>query len=249
MKRKHHAVLIAAIAVLALLAIGAVTALDGDESTEQTDDGAYEFRSIDVSATGVADTTPDKAILRVSVTAEGDEVADVRDELAVGADALTTALDDLGVEYETREYDISQPRVPPEEREVPAYQGRHAFTITLDDPDRAGQVIDAAAGTGAEINDVTLTLSDDRQEQLRDEAIGAAMDDARQQADAIASSGGLEVVAVSSVSAGDRRFSPVAYDVATEVQEEDDAAPPTDIVTDDVSVSYTVSVTYEARTT
>lgn len=243
MERNYVAVLIAVTVGLSLLAVGAFAAF-GSAGADQPDEGPSTNNEIYVSAVGDADAEPDQAVVNVAITAEGEELGPVRDELASGTEELTAALDDLGVEYETADYDIDQRRHPREEREMPTYLGMHAFTVTLDDPDSTGDLIDEAVDAGAVINNVRLTLSEESRQELRDEAIQAAMDDARHQADTIANASGLQVTGVSTVDASQQRFSPVSYDEARESG--GDAAPPTQIETGTVSVTYAVDVTYNA---
>lgn len=244
MRRKHSALLVGAILVLALTVVGLMAGLGGvsaDAPTEQDTE-----RSITVDATGGAEAAPDQAEIELVVTADDDNPSVVRDELASGAEDLRTALDDLGVTYETSGYALEQSSQRlQEEHDVSEYVGHHSFHVTLADPDRAGEVIDAAVDAGAEVEDVELTLSEDEREALRDDAIENAMSDARQQADTIAAAGDLEVTEVATVDASQQRYRTVSYDVAVE----DDAvadAPPTEIDFGDVSVTYQVEVTYNA---
>ena len=237
-------------AVLVLATAGAVAAglgTAGAQSTAQPAD-----RTVSVDATGSAEASPDQAVLRVAATAEGNSSADVRDSLAADSESLRTALDELGVGYETTQYRISsvddrERRPPSEAGDAPAadYRGVHAYEVTLDDPDRAGDVIDAAAGTGADVVDVELTLSDEKRTELREDAIRAAMNDARSQADTVASAGDLRVTSVATVDASQGRYVPVRYDAA---DAGGGAAPETVISEGDVSVTYRVQVTYNATT-
>lgn len=239
--------LIGVIAVLVAGTVGAVGLGLATDSGTQTTPGES---SVSVSATGSASAAPDQAKVRVSVTAEGNDSADVRSALATDAAALRDALDALdGVDYETAHYGIGE--IHDRERErTPgssdaAYRGAHAFVITVDDPERVGTVIDAAADVGAEIDGVQLTLSDEKRADLRDDAIEDAMDDARSQADTIATASDLTVTTVASVDASMDRYQPVAYETAAA---SDGAGGSADTVIEsgEVSVTYTVSVTYNA---
>ncbi len=248
MQRNYIALLVAALAVLALAGVGAMTAFGSAGAQEAADDESTADHSIEVSATGSAETAPDSASLEVAITAEDDDIDTVRDELATGSDELTAALDELGVEYETSQFDVSQQRHPHnQEEDRPEYRGAHVFDISLDDPDRVGEVIDEAVDSGAEIGDVELTLSENQRDELRDDAIQAAMDDATHQAETIADASGLEVTTVASVDASQQQFTPATFDDrAVETEVADDDAPPTAIAQDDVSVTYSVDVTYNA---
>ncbi|MXR50979.1 DUF541 domain-containing protein [Halovenus sp. WSH3] len=253
MQRNTTAVGVAVTVALLVVGVGAVAAFSGttgvaaqespDEATNATDDTE---RTIRVTATGEAEAEPDQAVVRVAVTAEGETVGTVRDALANGSEELTAALDELGVEYETTEYDIRQPRRPRgEQQQVPAYAGTHAFEITVDDPDAAGEVVDVAAGAGAEIRGISLTLSDQRREQLRETAIENAIQDARSQAETIAGESGLNVTSPTAIDAAQRSYRPIELDRA-QAEDAGGGGPPTSIAPGSVSVSYTVDVTYGA---
>lgn len=245
MQHDRRTVLVAGTALLALLAVAAVAGL-GTVGADSPADSPAD-RTITVSATGTADAAPDKAVVDVAAVAEGEEPAAVRDDLAADAEQLRTALDDLGVEYETSRYalDRQHPRQL-EERDRPAYRGVHAFTVTLDDPDRIGAVVDAAADAGSEVDGVRLTLSDERRTELRDAAIEDAMDDAHRQADTIAVAGDLRVTDTAAVDASQDRFSPVRYDAELAAAGVDSGGTTIDV--GDVSVAYNVGVTYNATT-
>lgn len=239
---------IAAIGTAVLLTLAAVSVAVAGLGTAgaASHDAQPSERTITVSSTGEASAAPDEAVVHVSVSAEAETPAEVRDGLASGAESLRAALDELGVDYETTGYDIREHRRPPDRREAgPAYEGSHRFEVSLDDPDAVGDVIDAAANANAEIDGVQLTLSEERRQQLRDEAIGNAIDDARDQAETVAAAADLSVNATLTIDASQSRYVPVRYDVAAEATAGDGAAPTT-IDRGDVTVSYAVQVTYGA---
>ena len=245
MQRNGLAVLIVLISLLAMALVGvAVVSPIGAQSPDDAAD-----RTVSVDATGGADAQPDRAVARVRVLAEGDDPATVRDDLATGADALRENFAGIGLaddDYGTTEYRVRSPRIPPrEERERPEYRGVHAFEVTLDDPDRVGAVIDAAADADAAVGDIEFTLSETVRTELREEAIANAMADARTQADAIARNGDLHVTSVASVDATQRGFSPVRYEADVAEAPTADAIG-TSVDTGDVSVEYAVEVTYNA---
>lgn len=243
MQRDRLAVLVIVISVLAMTLVGvAVVSPIGAQSPDDAAD-----RTISVDAVGGADAPPDRAVVRVAAVSEGDDPASVRDDLESKADALRSNLDDAGVNddaYETTDYRIDSYRVrPQEERDVPQYRGVHAFEVTLDDPDRVGAVIDAAADADAEVQNVEFTLSEATRTELREEAIANAMSDARTQADAIARNGELHVTSVATVDATQRNFTPVRYEAAAS---DGAAGQSTSVDLGDVSVEYGVEVTYNA---
>jgi uncharacterized protein YggE len=186
--------------------------------------------------------------VQVSVTASGNDSATVRSSLSSDADDLRSALDELGVEYETTRYTIRER--PPDHREergdddAPAYRGEHAFEVTVDDPNATGAVIDATADVGAEVDNVHLTLSDEKRADLREDAIERAMTDAKTQASTIADAANLTVTTAANVDASDSQYHPIRYETAAATA--DAGGGGTTVDAGDVSVTYTVRVTYNA---
>ena len=244
MKRDILPILVVVVALLAAVLTGAALVAPSDAQDPDTNAN----RTVSVDATGEADAAPDQAVVRVAATAEGDDPQTVRDDLAANSDALREELSNASVEpdqYETDEYRIRERRRPPREEDgdAPDYRGVHGFVVTLEDPQRAGEIIDAAANTSAEIEVVRFTLSEDRRTELRERAIEDAMDDARSQAEAVAENGDLEVTSVASVDASQQRYRPVEYEAAAPRAAD---ASGTEVETGDVSVNYQVRVTYNA---
>ena len=238
MKRDRLPILVVVVALLAAVLTGAALVAPSDAQ----DPDANADRTIAVDATGEADAAPDRAVVRVAVTAEGDDPGVVRDNLTRGADALRGEFEATSIstdQYETDEYRIDERR-----DEFPPYRGTHRFVVRLDDPQRAGDVIDAAANVSAEVQTVRFTLSEDRRTDLRERAIEDAMADARSQADTVAANGGLQVTSVVAVDASQRRYRPVEYDAAAPLTTASDGS--TSVETGDVSVRYQVRVTYDA---
>lgn len=239
-----------AVVVAATLVVAAVGVVGlGSAGSDAPADDASSSRTITVSATGSAEAAPDEAVVRVSVTASGNDSGAVRSSLSSDADALRSALDELDVEYETARYAIQErPERHRQERgdgDAPAYRGEHAFEVTVDDPDDTGAVIDAAADVGAEVDNVRLTLSDETREALRDDAIENAMTDARSQASTIANAANLTVTVAASVDASESQYRPVRYETAAAGGDAGGGGA-TSVDAGDVSVTYTVRVTYNA---
>jgi uncharacterized protein YggE len=242
-RRTLPAVGIAAVVLVAAV-VGAGLAF-GAGSADATNPNNPGDRTITVSAQGSASATPDEAVVRVAVIAEGDDPAAVRDELANGSEQLRDALAGADVPDDaitTTRFDIREHRDrerPDEER--PTYRGQHAFEVTLGDTDRVGAVVDASAGAGATVEGVAFTLSEETRDDLRDSALEDAMGDASRQAETLANASGLTVTGASSIDATHHGYAPVRYDAATV-----EAAGGTTIDTGDVTVTANVRVTYNA---
>ncbi|SEM99768.1 hypothetical protein SAMN05216388_1001113 [Halorientalis persicus] len=246
--RKTIALALAATVVLTVGAAGTVLAMGGT-GTQPAQTADTSSQTVTVAGDGSASAQPDQAVLRLAVTVEGDDPSAIRSQLASGTSDLRSALSDANVateDIETVGYSIEEPprRVPPGERaeSEPELRGVHTFEVTLDDTDRAGTVVDAAADAGAEVQSVRFTLAEDTREDLRNQALENAMANARGQADTLASAGGLSVTGVARIDATNTNYRPVAYeDTARQA-----ASGVTTIETGDVSVETSVRVVYNA---
>lgn len=237
------------LAVVTLL-IGAVAlglvAADSDGQADPSEAGPTIDSTIHVTSTGEVIASPDQGVVSVELTERGNDTEMIAAALATSADELETSFEELGVEYETTGYGLSEP-FRADERPY-QYVGTHSFEVTTDDPDGVGSVIDAATGVGAEIRTVQFTLSDEKAAALLDEAIEDAMTEARSQAETIAAADGLDIVHAATVDATQRSVSPFQYrtdDVAEAIDEPAETAETT-VEPGEASITYDVDVTYNA---
>jgi len=257
-----------ALAVTAVVVVAGIAAAGGladvpSGSPAATGDAAVgaapNGTTIDVSASGSASAEPDQAVLSVAVVATADSADAARERVAANASTLREALRDAGVPadaIETTSYRVSErPRTYPKPVESSAggstgaassetvYEAVHAFQVTVDDPERAGAVLDAAVGGGANrVQGVRYTLSEETQSELRTEAIHAAMTDAHARASAVADASGVSVTGLEHASVGYSGM-PVAYATAASGG---DAATETVIDQGPVTVTVSVQATYVA---
>lgn len=241
MTQRSYAVVAVALAVL-LAGAGVAAALGGTTGASQpTTDGTS---TITVGASGSAETTPDRAVLRVAVVTTGDSATEVREGLAANVSSMRDALAEAGVDdaqIRTARYDLSQNHEARENPNAPEYRGYHGFQITLNDTDAVGTVIDAAVEGGAtRVEDVQFTLSEEQSRELRSEALEDAMSNARGQATTLAGASDLTLDGVADVSTTERYGGPVAYQAATA------DAGGTSVESGPVSVSVQVQVTFNA---
>lgn len=239
------AVLAAALLVAAGVA-GAVVLGSGPAAAGPSDAGE---KAITVSANGQIEATPDQAIVRVAITATGNDSTAVREELASETQSLQTALEEYGIPTEnvrTANYDIRQERERTSEGvETLGYRGVHAFEITIDDTDAAGEVIDLAVNNGADtVNGVSFTLSDEKREQLHNDALAKAMANAETRADTLASAGDLSVTGVHTIVSADTQYRAYRTETAYLGASADSAG--TSVEAGPVTVTANVRVTYNA---
>lgn len=232
MDGKLSAVALTGIVLLSVVGIGGAAAL-----TDGAQAAGNDSAEVSVSASGSVSAEPDRAIVYVAVTAEAENASAATDRLANSTSTLRDALGDENFSVEsvrTTDYAVYQQ----EDNGTTTYVARQSFAATTGNTSEAGALIDAAVANGAtEINGVTFTLSEDRRQDLRADAIDEAVADAESQAQAVADSTGLTLGSVESVSTGEGGGflgERVAADEGTTI----DAGP--------VTVSATVDITYNA---
>jgi uncharacterized protein YggE len=208
-------------------------------------------RSIEVTATGEAAAEPDRATIRVAVTATGDDSAAVRDELSAADESLRAALTDWGLDEDdirTERYDVRESYETRDDPERTTYQGVHSYALTIDDVDAVGEVIDVAIDAGAdEVERIEFGLSEEREREVRAAAIENAMANADDDAAVLADSSGLEVTGAYSVSTGDAGVTPYRVGDGALTQSADGGDAATGVETGDVSVRVSVNVVYGAE--
>jgi len=221
---------------------------------------------ITVSGYGTVDTTPDEAVIRLAVVTQAEDVKTASDENSEKMDAVLAALYELGIPEDdavTSGYRV-RPRYNwrDDEESLIGFQVLNSLVVTVRDITKVGDVIDSALGSGAnEIDDVTFTVSDERQADLRDEAIADAVAKARADAASVADAMGVTIVGPVEISTTGSQFSPyrmyMSYDSGYRgmmaIPEAEMAAASMkmgagpQIQPGDVTVSAQVTVVYEFR--
>lgn len=237
---------IAGITLLVLLA--GCSGIGATAADTPADDGPE--RTIEVTADGEATAEPDRATISVAVEARGEDSQAVRDELAEGDEALQSALLDWGLtedDVRTEHYRVRESRESRQEPNVTEYTGVHQYAIEVDDVTAVGDVIDVAVDAGADsVHRIEFGLSDEREDELREEALANAMENADTEAAVLAENADLEVTGVHAISTANTRTRPYA---TAEVAQTGagDAGAGTSVQPGDVDVSVTVNVVFEAE--
>jgi hypothetical protein len=195
---------------------------------------------------------PDSAVVTVAVVAYGQEAPTARQRLARNATRLRESLAEAGFgedQLSTTRYDIRyDDEVDARTFFGPGYRARQEFAVRVEDLDRTGEAIDAAVANGANrIEGVRFTLSEDRRQELREQALSEAMDRARSRAETVAEGGDLSLSGTRSVqttAAVDARS--IQLDSASFVTSADAGGAPTVLPRGSVTVTASVVVTYNA---
>ncbi|SDN00806.1 hypothetical protein SAMN04487949_3146 [Halogranum gelatinilyticum] len=222
---------------------------DGGVGAAETETGP----SISVSGTGTASADADLAVVRVSITALEADAETARNRVAEDSQAMFDALTDVGVDTDeavtTAGFRISPEYNYREDgRELLGYRAVHSYQIEVA-PDEAGSVVDAAVGAvstsgegGIVVDGIQYTLTDETRAEVRAEALEAAVDAARADADTVASAAGVSVTGVRTISTGGD-YAPYPRFAA----ESADGGAATVLQPGPVEVTATVSITYEVQ--
>ncbi|MFB6271081.1 MAG: SIMPL domain-containing protein [Halobacterium sp.] len=246
---RQKTVLIAVLASALLVTAGVAGALALSSGSASAGEAAPSEQSITVSADGEVEAQADQAVLRVAVTATGENSTAVRDRIASQSDSMRSALEEYGLDSEairTAHYDIRQERKErPDGTDSGQYRGVHAFEITVNDTERAGEVLDVAVNNGADrVMGVSFTLSDEKREALYQDALTEAMANAETRASTLAEAGGLSVTETHSVVSTNTRYH--AYEAEAVAYASGSAG--TSIESGPVTVTANVRVVYNATT-
>jgi uncharacterized protein YggE len=241
--------------VPALLGLGLLVVLAGcmggaqplNTAALSNTDGGPEGPTISVSSSGTVDAAPDLAVVYLAVEAQADTAEEARAQVARDATRMRDALREAGISDDAVtttgfavyiEYDYSD-----RGREVIGYRAVHSYRVEVA-PEDAGTVIDTAVKNGAtRVSGVQFTLSDERRQELRAQALEEAMTSARSDADAIAGASGLTVSGVHSVTTANGGGGPIVYTDRAAAEGSD----ATVLEPGDVTVTASVSVVYTAE--
>jgi len=178
--------------VLLAIAIGGALATAAVASAAQ--------RTITVSGTGIVTSVPDQAQFSFGVATTASTARSAISANDAQMNAVIAALEKAGLrarDLQTAEISLT-PNTNQGGTRIVSYSASNQVTATTASIARAGSIIDAAVGAGANLaSGPTLTQSD--QLQLERRALKAAVGDARARAEAVAQAAGVSLGAVQTV--------------------------------------------------
>ncbi len=197
-------------------------------------------RTITVSGTGIVTTVPNQAAFSFGVSTTGATAQDALAANAVRMNKVIDALKRLGLRsaaLQTEEISLT-PNTNQDGTAVVNYSASNTVNATTDDLAKAGAIVDAAVGAGANlVSGPSLTPSD--QLLLGRRALAAAIVDARARAEAIAVAAGVRLGTVQTVSEVSSSTPPILPGVEARA-----ASPSTPVEAGTVQTEEDVTVTY-----
>lgn len=217
---------------------------------------SLDDRTLSVSGTGKVTSAPDTVIISIAVETENTDALVAQQENADKMNTVIEGLKAVGMnddEIETTGYNIysytsSEDSVFGSKKKI--YKVTNTIKVESSNIDMAGKIIDTAVSSGANnINYISFTLSEEKSNQLRSQALDAAVAQARSDADAVTSALGVTIMGVKSVNVG-ASYVPMNYDTAYgsgAMYKSEASMAPTTVEPGDVDVSASVSIVYLIR--
>ncbi len=207
---------------------------------------------VSVSGSASVERPPDLAVVRVGIETQAEEASEAQRAANRVAAAILDSIGELGVPEDAIQtsrlqlfpvYETPQPGpARGGERRVTGYRATNAVSVSLEDLEKIGPVVDAAIDSGANrIDSVDLRLEDDA--EARREALAGAVLDARDKAETIARALGHQLGSVVEVVEGGVSAPPVYLrEAAIGRMAADSGATP--VATGRLTVSASVTVRY-----
>ena len=201
---------------------------------------------LDVSATGQANASPDRATVSAGVVQQG---RTARDAMASNATLMTAVFDELeaaGIpksNITTSQLSL-QPQYDYRDRNKPVitgYEARNTVTVKSDEIDQVGPMLDALVRAGVNnINQVRFTVKDPKNalNKAREDAIREAREKAKSMADAA----GVKLGPLLSMTENSGGFNPQPVFARASVR--DVASASTPISAGDQTLSVSVNLSY-----
>ncbi|HEY4749899.1 MAG TPA: SIMPL domain-containing protein [Steroidobacteraceae bacterium] len=202
--------------------------------------------SIRVSADAKVTAKPDRVQIEIGVSTRATQSQEAAAQNARQVESMLAAVHKAvpAAQLKTVSYSLNpnyEYHVSGGEPTVTGYTAMNVVQVTLDDLEKIGGVIDAAAQAGANhVQGIQFTLRD--QDAVRAEALREAAMRARAQADVLAAALGLKVVRVLSAEENSPRFTPITRPMARAAMSSASVATPVEAGTLDVAAEVTLSV-------
>ena len=248
MEKVHHI-------LIGILSVGLVLALliMVSNAKQTTVVSGQDVRDI-ISVSGSSELTvePDKAEIYVNMETTKVTAKEAKDENARISKKVRDTLKKSGVkedDMETAQFGIS-PRYEYDEikrkSEIVGYTVTHVLKVATTQLDKVGDFIDIAVDNGADrIDSVSFSLTKEKQKEMKDEAMIRASQEAKGKAEALATSLGVRLGKVASVSESSFDYIPFVSRGFAVAEAKLEA--PTEISPQDVTVSATVNVAFEIK--
>ncbi|MCS7116188.1 MAG: SIMPL domain-containing protein [Nitrososphaerales archaeon] len=209
--------------IMNIATYSAILALPQSRSIGNNNDGE---RTISTSGIGIVSIRPDTVSISIGVDTQA---STAQEALRMNSEIMNRViinLRQLGVEdreIKTTQLSLQPQYIYPQNKEpiLIGYKVSNTITITTQLLERAGLIIDRAITSGANrLGNIYFTISDDKQRELKNEAIRMAIEDAKRKAEIIANASNVKIIGVKSIIISDTTYHPIMtkdFQVATSI--------------------------------
>jgi hypothetical protein len=205
---------------------------------------------IQTAGTGNVIGTPDRAQVTFAVQTENIDVKLAQAENAEKMARVHDALIAAGIPRDALKttgyniYPVYEDSTGLLKPKIKTYQVTNRLTVTLHNVSQTGDIIDTAVANGInEADSIQFMLSDQKEQELRTEALKEAVSRAKSDADTISAAMGTTITGVQRAETGSS-YSPVYFQNYALDGASAKSAAATPIQSGDITVSATVTVTY-----
>lgn len=227
-------------AILALLLVSGIAAA-ADTAGEHV---------IQTTGTGSVIGTPDRAQVTFSVETENADVKAAQAENALQMTQVHDAILAAGIPEDALKttgytiYPVYEESTGLLKPKIKTYHVSNSLTVTLHNVSRTGEIIDIAVANGVnQASSIQFMLSDEKQQELRTEALKEAVTRARADADTVSAAMGTTITGVQRAETGGG-YTPVYFQNYALDSAAPKAAAATPIQSGDITVTATVTITY-----
>jgi uncharacterized protein len=184
------------------LVVGVVAALTLPSLGQSSTSGpSSSTRTVTVSGTATIKSQPDEAVVSLGVQTQASSADGALQQTAAKMNHVLAGLSGLGISgSDVATSDVSLYPTTGPNGDVSGYQASNSVDVTVHDLSKVGKAIDTAVGAGANLSGgITFQLSD--QNKGMNEALAAAVQDAKAKAGALANAGGARLGSIVSIDA------------------------------------------------
>jgi len=216
--------------------------------TETEEPTSNEPRTISVNGSGIITLKPDIAYINIGVRSEGKNAEETVASNNTASQNLFQALAQAGIaenDIQTSNFSISPRQDYGSDGEIVGitYIVDNTVAVTVRDLNSVGAVLDAAVGAGANsISGIRFDVED--REAAQQQAMEAAVDNARTRAEVLAGAANVQLGAVISIQSYLGGATPIAYEKSQVMA---DTAASVPVSTGEMQISVDVSVVYEIQ--
>jgi uncharacterized protein len=243
---RNKSIFVTIVGLIAVALLFFVT--NAQAQTDTVEPTGSEPRTISVNGSGVISLEPDIAYINIGVRSEGENAAETVTSNNSASQSLLTALTQAGVADEdirTTNFSISPRQDYSSEGELGGitYLVDNNVAVTVRDLDNIGAVLDSAVQTGANsISGIRFDVED--REAAQQQAMEAAINNARSRAEVLAGAADVELGAVLSIQSYVGGGTPIPYEKNLVMA---DAASSVPVSPGEMQISVDVSVVYEIQ--